>query len=463
MAPFDDRERPAEADDGSTDDRSIENRSADDRSTDDRAATAGAADERTVNAAAARSRRRFLAATGTAGVLALAGCSAEPTGDDDGDEGTVDGADGDRDDGADGDGDDDGDGDAPTLTVATYESFVDAPSTSPGEWIREAFAERHGVEIEWATPSNGVNHYVERQASGAEVEADLFVGLTTDDLVRVDRALDDPLFAADAFVDVEAIDDVREELMFDPRNRAIPYATNYVSLVYDGTATEAPATFEGLLEEEHRGALIAQNPGGSTTGRAFLLHTVHRFGADDFAGEGGDDSADENDTADVYGGDDGEDGYDYLDFWADLQDNDVRVLGSWNDAYAAWSGGEAPMVVSYSTDQVFAAAEGADLAGHQVRFLDDQAYANPEGAALFADADEPELARELLAFLLEPEVQGEIAERNVQFPATTTADLDDDYAELAQEPAEPVTFTYEELEGSVEGWIEAWERQFAGG
>ncbi|OYR58723.1 thiamine ABC transporter substrate-binding protein, partial [Halorubrum sp. E3] len=110
----------------------------------------------------------------------------------------------------------------------------------------------------------------------------------------------------------------------------------------------------------------------------------------------------------------------------------------------------------------FADMEGADLEEHQIRFLNDQAYATPEGMAVFADADEPELAREFMSFMLEPDVQGQIAERNVAFPATDTAELPDDYAELAQEPSEPVTFTYDELQGSVSEWVEDWERQFAG-
>ncbi|MDZ5812811.1 extracellular solute-binding protein, partial [Halorubrum sp. AD140] len=334
--------------------------------------------------------------------------------------------------------------------VATYSSFIDAPSVSPGEWLKEEFESRVDAELEWATPDNEVNHYVERAASGASIDADLYVGLNTEDLVRVDEELEDDLFAERG--DVDGFDDVREGLLFDPFDRAVPFDTGYVSLVYDGTETEAPETFEGLLDEEHRGALIAQNPGASSTGRSFLLHTVHRFGDGGVAGDG--------DGETVEGGDDDTE-YDYLDYWEELQANEVRVLGSWDDAYAAWSEGEAPMVVSYSTDQVFADMEGEDLEEHQIRFLNDQAYANPEGMAVFADADEPELAREFMSFVLEPEVQGEIAQRNVAFPATDTAELPDDYAELAQEPDEPVTFTYDELQGSVSEWVEAWERQFA--
>ncbi|OYR47173.1 thiamine ABC transporter substrate binding subunit [Halorubrum sp. Ea8] len=400
-------------------------------------------------------RRRFLALGGAAGALALAGCSAQQTGDDGGDGGSSDGADGsdgsnetDGDDGSDGEG---GDEETPTLTVATYTSFIDAPSVSPGEWLKEEFESRVDAELEWATPDNELNYYVERAASGVSIDADLYVGLTTEDLVRVDDQLGDGLFAERG--EVGGFGDVRDGLLFDPFDRAVPFDTGYVSLVYDGTAVEAPETFDGLLADEHSGALIAQNPGGSSTGRSFLLHTIHRFGDGGVASDGDDEA--------VEGGD-GDPDYDYLDYWADLQANDVRVLGSWDDAYTAWSNGEAPIVVSYSTDQVFADMEGANLEEHQIRFLNDQAYATPEGMAVFADADEPALAREFMSFMLEPDVQGQIAQRNVAFPATDTATLPDDYAELAQEPAEPVTFTYDELQGSVSEWIDAWERQYAG-
>ncbi|MDB9249011.1 thiamine ABC transporter substrate-binding protein [Halorubrum ezzemoulense] len=392
-------------------------------------------------------RRRFLTAAGAAGAVALAGCSAEQV-DDGGD-----GGDGGGGNGTDDGGSESGDGgdETPTLTVATYTNFIDAPSVSPGEWLKEEFESRYDATLEWATPDNEVNYYVERAASGAGIDADLYVGLTTEDLVRVDGALDEDLFAEAG--DVDGRDAVKEGLRFDPFERAVPFDTGYVSLVYDSTTTEAPETFDGLLDDEHAGALIAQNPGGSATGRAFLLHTISRFGDGGVASDG---------DGEAVAGGDGDPDYDYLDYWAELQANDVRVLGSWDDAYAAWSEGEAPIVVSYSTDQVFADMEGADLQRHQIRFLNDQAYANPEGMALFADADEPDLAREFMSFMLEPDVQGEIAQRNVAFPSTDGAELPSDYAELAKEPADPVTFTYDELQGSVDAWVEAWERQYAG-
>ena len=119
------------------------------------------------------------------------------------------------------------------------------------------------------------------------------------------------------------------------------------------------------------------------------------------------------------------------------------------------------MVVSYSTDQVFASRSDENLAEHQIRFLNDQGYAYPEGMALFEGTDRPELARQFLEFMLRPGVQGEIAQRNVAFPATTTADLPEEFAQYAKAPPEGVTFTYDELRGNVSEWTESWERQFA--
>lgn len=317
--------------------------------------------------------------------------------------------------------------------VATYGSFLDAPSVSPGEWVKQEFEDEFDTTLVWQSPPGEANHYIQRKQEDVDIDADVYLGLNTDELVRVDDELDEPLFAEAP--DVEGRDNVREGLDFDPEGRAIPFNTGYISLVYDSTATDAPESFEGLLDDEHEGALIAQNPGTSTTGRAFMLHTIHQFG------------------------DDGE--YDYLDFWSDLQDNGVTILGSWNDAYGAWLGDEAPMVVSFSTDQVFAADDGADLAEHQIRFLNDQAYANPEGMAMFDGADE-NLAQDFMEFILRPDVQGEIAEQNVVFPATDNADLPEDYDELAHEPPEPVTFSYEDLQGSIDDWEDAWEETIVG-
>ena len=375
-------------------------------------------------------RRSFLQSAGVGAAALVAGCTTQQVdgGTETGSDGTETSTSGD----ATGTTTGTAESTAATLTVATYSAFVDAPSSSPGPWLKERFESEFDATLEWQTPENQLNYFIERQLQGVDPGADLYVGLDTNMLIRLDEKLNDALFAPVESGALSRLGDVKDSLEFDPQNRAIPYDTGYISLVYNENEATAPETFDGLLDPEFEGDLITQNPTSSATGKAFLLHTIKAKG---------------------------EDGY--LDYWQQLKENDVRVLGTWSDAYTAYSNGEAPMVVSYSTDQVYANADGADLSEHQIRFLNDQGYANPEGMARFAASEQVELANQFMDFVLRPEVQAEIAVRNVQFPATTTAELPEEFAKYAREPGEPVTFTYEELKGNLSEWTDAWAKQFA--
>ena len=340
-------------------------------------------------------RRTFLSGAGAAGAIALAGCSGESSDD--------------------------------TLTVATYSSFTGEDTA--GNWLKSNFEAEHDATVEFTTPESGVNQFIQRKSEGAPIEADVFVGLNTGELVRADEQLDEQLFAT---VDVEGSDSVKSELNFDPDGRVVPYDTGYISLVYDEGEVDNPGTFDALLEPAYEDALIAQNAQQSDPGRAFLLWTIKAKGSDG-----------------------------YLDYWRDLSGNGVQILSDWEPAYDAYMNEEAPMVVSYSTDQVYYHGEDVDISRHQVGFLEDQGYANPEGMAQFADADNPELAQEFMSFMLSTEAQKEIAVKNVQFPAVEGVEPGGDFGEYALEPPEPVTFSYDELAGNVDGWIEDWAREIA--
>jgi len=347
-------------------------------------------------------RRAFLSATaGAAALTGLAGCTGDQSSPLEG-----------------------------TLTIATYASFTGEDTA--GNWLKSAFeSEYSDATVEFQTPENGVNQFIQRESEGAPIDADMFIGLNTGELVRADEELDSQLFAQTSG-QVDGADSVKPELNFDPDGRVIPYDTGYISLVYDEDEVDSPETFDSLLEPAYEDALIAQNAQQSDPGRAFLLWTIHEKGPDG-----------------------------YLDYWEGLVDNGVRILSDWQPAYQAYTDGEAPIVVSYSTDQVYYHGPDVDMSRHQVGFINDQGYANSEGMAQFADADNAELAREFMAFVLTEAAQSEIAKRNVQFPAVEGVDPGGDFGEYALEPPEPVTYSYDELSGNVTGWVEEWARQIA--
>ncbi|MDZ7745039.1 MAG: thiamine ABC transporter substrate-binding protein [Halobacteriales archaeon] len=321
-----------------------------------------------------------------------------------------------------------------TLTVATYSSWVEDDGAA-GPWLKQTFEGQYpDVTVEYVTPDGEVSHYIQRKQQGAPIDADMYVGLNVDQLITADSNLDEQLFDTPQLSNGDRI---KDGLRFDPQNRAVPYDTGYISIVFDESAVPRPETFTDLTEPAWENGLLAQNAQTAATGRAFLLWTIKQFGTDG-----------------------------YLDYWRDLQANGVTILDSWTESYSnAYMNGERPMVVSYSTDQVFANRYNYDMTRHQVAALNGQGYANPEGMARFASSDNADLAAVFMDFMLTAEAQGEIAVRNVQFPAIpeSEAALSDEFQTYAKVPDEPVTFTYDELQGNVDGWVEEWAREIAQG
>jgi thiamine transport system substrate-binding protein len=320
-----------------------------------------------------------------------------------------------------------------TLTVGTYGSFVDAPSTSPGPWIKEEFEKQHpDVTLEWAVPENGIDHYIRRRRSGATIDADCWVGLKVPELVRVDQQLSKPLFEGVATDRVENWQHVKDGFSLDPQNRVMPLFTGYMSFVYDGTAVENPGTLDALTTAQYRGKVTVQNPITDNTGLYFLLWTIKEQG---------------------------EDGY--LDYWQRLLDNDATVLDSWGSVYNAFTSGEAPVITSYSNDRVYAKRAGADLAKHRISFPGDHGYTNLSGFGKFATSDQDALVRAFTDFMLGADAQGVLAEKNVSFPVTDHASVPDVFEQYAKVPEDPLLYTYDELSGNLETWRDEWSRTVA--
>jgi thiamine transport system substrate-binding protein len=360
-------------------------------------------------------RRTFLAGGTTVAGIGMAGCISR---EDDNGGTTGNGDDGDEDD---------------VLHIATYNSFVDAPSDSPGEWIAEEFADRYDVEFEWHTPEQELNYYIERHNEGVEIEPELYLGLSPHELLRADDNADGDLFVETDESELDNAADIGEEHYFDPYDRVIPTYRSFCAVVYDGRNVEEPETFEDLLDPAYEGQIALSNPQRGTTGLLFLLWTIDQFG---------------------------EDGY--LEYWEELLENDTRVLDSWGDVYTQFEQEEVPVVVSYANDRVYAKRDGADLEKHQVALLNDQAYANVSGMVRFADGTDDELTHEFMDFILEPEVQSVIAERNVTGPVNEETELPEVYEEYAEVPDDTPFFGYEELDGNLDGWLNEWEQTAAG-
>jgi len=238
--------------------------------------------------------------------------------------------------------------------------------------------------------------------------------------------------------------EIPDHLELDPQHRALPVDYGDVCLNYDKAwfveqNLAPPANLEDLVRPEYRGLTVVENPATSSPGLAFLLATVGHFG------EAGD--------------------YTYLDYWADLRDNDVLVVEGWEDAY--WgqftygSGGEGdrPIVVSYASSppvEVHFAAEPFEEAPTAAVVGEGSCFRQIEFVGVLEGAQNRDLAEAWVDFMLGTTFQEDIPLHMFMFPANQKAALPEVFARFALIPEHPAEVNYAAIEANREAWVEAW-------
>ncbi|MGY4707672.1 thiamine ABC transporter substrate-binding protein [Candidatus Bipolaricaulota sp. J31] len=311
--------------------------------------------------------------------------------------------------------------------VYTYDSFV---SWGPAEAIEEAFEAAHpGVDLVWIAPG-GSSETLSRMI--AEIEAggtpaDVFLGISDADLDRASAYLEpyDPGL-------IENIEYLPDELLeIEPRGMALPFDQGYVAFVYDSENLSeklVPKSFADLLRCELKGKIIVQDPRTSSTGRAFLLWTIWRFG------ERG-----------------------WVDFWRAFLRNVLVVTKGWSEAYDMFLAGEAPIVLSFTTDTAYSWIEYKSLR-YRVALLDGEAYRFVEWMGIVKGSDNVELAHEFMDLVLSKGIQELIPTTQWMFPVSEAATFPHDFAEYAVIPEVPAWLPPGQVAGNLERWLDAWQR-----
>ena len=319
-----------------------------------------------------------------------------------------------------------------TVRVMTHDSF------DIGEETVAAFEEEHNARVEVLQAGDAGVVLNQAILSKDNPMADVLYGV---DNTLLSRAL-----KADIFEPYESplLDQIPDQLELDDEHRALPVDYGNVCLNYDKGWFEEqgiapPAALEDLVKPAYKGLTVVENPATSSPGLAFLLATIGHFG------EEGD--------------------YAYLDYWAELRGNDVLVTEGWEDAY--WgqftygSGGEGdrPIVVSYASSppvEVHFAEEPFEVAPTAAVVGDGSCFRQIEFVGVLRGAQNPDLARAWVDFMLGETFQEDIPLHMFMFPANKTAALPDTFAEFAVIPENPAEVDYEAIEANREAWIEAW-------
>jgi len=240
----------------------------------------------------------------------------------------------------------------------------------------------------------------------------------------------------------EGIEAVPEELRFAGETLT-PVTVGFVTFNYDvaGLAERGlpePSDLTDLVAPTFAGATVVSDPATSSPGLAFLLTTIARFG------EGG--------------------AYDWLDYWAELRDADLRVVSGWSDAYyTAFSryGGDRPIVLSYATSpaaEVMFAEQALDEAPTRNLLCERCAWRQIEAAGVLTGAADPDGARAVVDFLLSPETQAAVPTSMFVYPARADVALPVEFERFARRPTAEQTATLpaETIEANQARWLEQW-------
>jgi thiamine transport system substrate-binding protein len=311
------------------------------------------------------------------------------------------------------------------VVLVTYDSFV-LPEAAAA-----AFTERTGAEIEVLSAGDSGTVLTRALLSAGAPEGDVIFGI---DDASVTRALSEDLL--EPFTP-GAIDRVPERYRLDGAagERLVPVDRGDVCMNVDTAwfareGLEPPTTMDDLADPAYRDLLVVSSPVTSSPGLAFLLGTIDRYGPDGWE-----------------------------DYWSSLRDNGVRVRPSWDDAYYTdytVSGGDRPVVLSYASsppaEVVFSEGELDEPSSGVVV---DTCAAQVEYAGVLRGAAEPELARELVEFLLSEEWQRELPLTNFVLPLVDV-ELPEEFRRWVPTIEDPAALPPEQIDANRDRWIERW-------
>lgn len=303
-----------------------------------------------------------------------------------------------------------------TLTIYTYDSFVS--EWGPGPGITEAFEAECDCTIDWVAVDDAGLLLSRLRLEGEATNADIILGLDTNLMAEAEATG----LLAPHQADLSRLD---LPLPWDDAT-FVPFDYGYFAFVYDSDAlAEPPASLADLIDNPDGAKIIIQDPRTSTPGLGLMLWVKTVYGDDAPAA------------------------------WQSLSGRILTVTKGWGEAYNLFLEGEAPMVLSYSTSPAY----------HQI-IEETQRYAAamfPEGhyiqvevAAMTANSDDQELARQFLDFITTDGFQTVIPTGNWMYPVTDLGDaLPPEFGELPS-PETVLLIDPDEVAANRTDWIDEW-------
>lgn len=312
-----------------------------------------------------------------------------------------------------------------SVRLLTHDSFAVSES------LISEFRQRTGYDLQVVTAGDAGSMVAGAVLASGQPTADVMFGI---DNTLMARAVDAGVFEPYASTEAGSLDPA----LVPPGGMLTPIDYGDVCVNIDDAwfasrGLQPPATLEDLADPRYRGLLVVQDPATSSPGLAFLLSTIAR-------------SPD-----------------DWQQYWARLLANDVKVAGSWSDAYlgdftAGGGNGERPLVVSYATSPpaqiVYASDPKPDRPTTSV--MTDGSYRQVEYAGVLRGAANPQGARAVIDWLASKPVQADVPLSMFVFPARTGTPLPEVFTRFAAVVPDPAQLPASDVAENLDDWLRAW-------
>jgi thiamine transport system substrate-binding protein len=311
------------------------------------------------------------------------------------------------------------------IVVYTYNSFV---SWGPAAELREEFSNKYDCDVEYLTAGGGkatLSRLIAERDAGKN-DADLFMAELND----VPRISHYNLFMPLDETDIPNLASVPKELMAGGVSGFVPYEYGFITITYDSQAFETqspPATLADLADPKYKKQLICQDPRTSSTGFSFLLWTIAHFG---------------------------EDGY--LDFWRSISNSLLTITQGWSEGWSLLTHGEAPLLVSFSSDTAYEAMFGEPLR-YRAYAPEEEGYRTVYGIGVVKESKHEKLAKAFIDLLLSKEIQELIPSTEIMFPANSRAELPPEFEEFAIIPEKQLLLPLDVVADKMDEWLHNWE------
>ena len=189
-----------------------------------------------------------------------------------------------------------------------------------------------------------------------------------------------------------------------------------------------PATLDDLAKPAFKGLTVIPGAATSSTGLAFLLETIAKYGDPGWKA-----------------------------YWTKLMANGAKLVDGWDQAYEVdftQGGGKGtyPIVVSYDSSPAYTVSGGTTTTAS----LPQTCFGQVEYAGVLAGAKNPDGAKKLLDFLISHPVQAAIPESMYMFPTVPGTPLPADWAKYAEQPSRPWTLPSADIDAHRDTWLQQW-------